>query len=135
MGYVWYTAGGLDVVSVTSDDGVTDPNFSTGFLEMSSFGDPAEPPRGPVAQNFAVGQNYPNPFNPATTLPVELQRNARVTMKIYDETGRLVSQEEFNLPAGQHNFPSTVRHWRTGTYFANVSAGADQQTVKMQLVK
>ena len=135
VGYIWYAANGIDVASVISDDDVVDPNFDFGFLEISDLTVSADEPRGPVAQKFAVGQNYPNPFNPATTLPVELQRNSQVTVKIYDETGRLVSQEEFELPAGQHQLPVNGSSWATGTYFANVSAGADQRTVKMQLVK
>lgn len=135
VGYIWYTASGVDLVSVISDDGVTDPNFSNGFLEMGEMAEAAEEPRGPVAENFRVEQNYPNPFNPSTTLPLDLARNAHVTIRVYDETGRLVLDNELDLPAGQHRLPINGSQWSTGTYFANVSAGADQQTVKMQLVK
>jgi hypothetical protein len=135
LGYAWYTAGGLDVVSVTSNDGETDPNFGIGLLEMNSFSDPAAPPRGPLAQSFRVDQNYPNPFNPTTTLPVELTRNTHVTVTVYDETGRRILQDEYELPAGQHQLPVNGSDWATGTYFARVAAGAEGQTVKMQLVK
>ncbi|RPH95210.1 T9SS C-terminal target domain-containing protein [candidate division KSB1 bacterium] len=136
VGYIWYTAAGIDVASVTSDDGVTDPNFTTGFLELcSDYGQAVDPARGPVAKNFAVGQNYPNPFNPSTTLPVELEKNARVDVKVYDATGRLISQEEFNLSPGHHDLRVNGSDWSTGTYFAQVSAGDQRQTVKMQLIK
>ena len=117
VGYIWYAANGMDVASVTSEDDVTDPNFTTGFLEISNFNVSADEPRGPVAQNFTVGQNYPNPFNPTTTLPVDVAHNERVTVKIYDETGRLVSQEEFELPAGQHNLPVNGSKWSDGYVF------------------
>ncbi|MBU0507232.1 T9SS type A sorting domain-containing protein [bacterium] len=113
-----------------------DPNFTQGYLSAAATTPLAiETPRGPLAENFRIGQNYPNPFNPSTTLPVELTKTGSVTLKIYDETGRLVSSEEFELPMGQHNLPVDGANWATGTYFARVTASGQSQTVKMQLVK
>jgi hypothetical protein len=133
--YNWLSSQGEQLLRVLSEPDVTDSNFSTGYLEMAGVPEAVEPVRGPVAQTFAVGQNYPNPFNPTTTLPIELAKTARVTLTIYDETGRLVSQNEFELSAGQHQLPVNGSDWATGTYFARVVAAAQAQTVKMQLVK
>lgn len=135
VGYTWLSSQGEQLVTVTSDDGVTDPNFGSGYLSMTGLPEAVEPVRGPVAQNFAVGQNYPNPFNPSTTLPVEIARNGRVTLNIYDETGRLVSHGEYELAAGHHDLPVSGSDWAAGTYFARVMSAAQAQTVKMQLVK
>jgi hypothetical protein len=133
--YTWLSSQGEQLLVVTSEDNVIDPNFSSGSLQMTGVPQAVEPVRGPVAQNFAVGQNYPNPFNPTTTLPIELEKTAHVTLTIYDETGRLVSQGEFELTAGHHDLPLSGNDWAAGTYFARVMSAAQAQTVKMQLVK
>jgi hypothetical protein len=135
VGYSWYGNHSMDLMHITSDNDVTDPNFTQGMVEMSERILAVDPPRGPLAQRFAVSQNYPNPFNPTTTLPVELAQSTRVTLSIYDETGRLVSNEAFMLSPGQHNLPIDGSKWATGTYFARVAAAGQEQTMKMQLVK
>ena len=135
VSYAWFSSQGEQLLVVTSEDDVTNPDFSSGFLEMTGVPEAVEPVRGPVAQSFAVGQNYPNPFNPATMLPIELEKTARVTLTIYDETGRLVSHGEYELTAGHHELPVSGSDWAAGTYFARVMSAAQAQTVKMQLVK
>jgi hypothetical protein len=135
VGYMWVNQQGVEVVGVSSSEGVTDPNFTTGSMTMIGVPLSTDPARGPVARNFAVGQNFPNPFNPTTMLPVSLDKNARVTVDIYDETGRLVSHEDLDMPAGAHNVPVQASGWSSGNYFARVSAAEQQQTVKMQLLK
>ena len=135
VSYSWFSSQGEQLLVITSEDDVTDPNFSSGTLEMTIVPDAVEPVRGPVAQNFTVGQNYPNPFNPSTSLPVEIVRHGRVTLDIYDETGRLVSHGEYELTAGHHDLAVNGADWATGAYFARVMSAAQAQTVKMQLVK
>ena len=135
VGYMWFNQQGVEVVGVTSGQDVTDPNFTNGFMAMVNVPVSADPLRGPVAREFAVGQNYPNPFNPTTTLPVSLEKYAHVTVDIYDETGRLVSHEDMEMPAGVHDVPVRASNWSSGNYFARVSATNQQQIVKMQLVK
>lgn len=135
VGYVWINGQAIDVASMMSEDDVTDPNFTIGYVTASQSGVPVEPVRGPVADRFAVGQNYPNPFNPVTLLPITLEKHAQVTMEIFDGTGRLMSREEFSLPVGAHQLPVDGSAWASGTYFARVRAGGAAQTVKMQLVK
>ncbi|MDD5089176.1 MAG: T9SS type A sorting domain-containing protein, partial [bacterium] len=86
-------------------------------------------------ESCAVSQNYPNPFNPTTALPLSLDKNARVSVKIFDATGRLVSSEDYELGAGEHTLPVNGSAWATGTYFARVSTSDYSQTVKMHLIK
>ncbi len=44
----------------------------------------------PAPAGFALLSNYPNPFNPATTIAYTLDRSSRVSLEIYDMTGRKV---------------------------------------------
>ena len=41
--------------------------------------------------NFDLAQNYPNPFNPSTTINFALPKNAFVSLKIYDLSGREIA--------------------------------------------
>ncbi len=43
-----------------------------------------------VPVKFRVFDNYPNPFNPSTTIAFTLDRNEKVTLKIYNAAGQLV---------------------------------------------
>lgn len=43
-----------------------------------------------VPSDFELHSNYPNPFNPSTTFSFTLPLDKRVSVKIYDMTGRLV---------------------------------------------
>ena len=43
-----------------------------------------------VPSVFRLGQNYPNPFNPTTTIPFTLDAPGRVTLSVFDVTGRRV---------------------------------------------
>jgi hypothetical protein len=95
----------------------------------------AEPARGPVANSFSVEQNYPNPFNPSTHLPISIDQSGDVSLKIYNETGRLVSEQNYTFGPGQHTLPIDGSKWSSGNYFANVSINGIEQTRKMQLVK
>ena len=58
-------------------------NFA-GFTEYQSF-------EVVVAPNeYRLSQNYPNPFNPTTSIQYVIINASRVSLKVYDSTGRLV---------------------------------------------
>jgi WD40 repeat protein len=52
-----------------------------------------------LPSHFALGQNYPNPFNPGTWIPYQLAEDAHVFIRIYDSTGRCIS----NLDLGHRS--------------------------------
>lgn len=132
--YAWVGQNGLPVVSMSSDG--WNPNFTSAFVAMQVPGTTAvDPVRGPVAKQFSVEQNYPNPFNPTTTLPVELTQTGELTVRIYNETGQLVSEQTEMLTAGAHQLPINATNWSSGSYFATVSQNNSSETVKMQLIK
>ena len=43
-----------------------------------------------LPETFQVFQNYPNPFNPETAIRFSLPRAAEVSVRVYDQLGRLV---------------------------------------------
>ena len=56
-----------------------------------------------VPSAFALSQNYPNPFNPSTSISYDIPFASRVTMKIFDVTGRQVrTLVDVLLHAGYH---------------------------------
>jgi subtilisin family serine protease len=84
---------------------------------------------------------FPNPFNPSTTLRYELAAPARVTLRIYDVTGRevvtLVDTEQAAGPKafiwnGTNNAGGRVA---TGVYYYEVNAAGVKQSRPVVLIK
>ncbi len=63
-----------------------------------SVNDKAESPRA-----FSLEQNYPNPFNPETSVRYTLPFDGKVSLVVYDVSGRLINTlESGNRTAGEH---------------------------------
>jgi len=72
---------------------------------------------------FALSQNYPNPFNPATTIAFALAEDSRVTVKVYDITGReTASLADGQMNAGYYTLPFDARSLSSGVYFYRLTA-------------
>lgn len=71
-----------------------------------------------VPSKFQVMQNYPNPFNPSTTIHYELPVNGLVTLKIYDELGRLVKTLVNQYQSkGRYDINFDASNLASGIYF------------------
>lgn len=89
---------------------------------------------------FELSQNYPNPFNPVTKIDFSLPLDAKVSIKLYDITGReiktLVNDQR---TAGYYTVQFNGSDISSGTYFYRImtkSSGADYiMTKKMVLIK
>ncbi len=86
--------------------------------------------------------SHPNPFNPSTTIKLALPEPTRVTLKIYDMTGRLIRTLLSNQSheAGVHDFVWNGRNQAgqitaSGVYFARVKAGIHEDSLRMVLIK
>jgi hypothetical protein len=91
---------------------------------------------------FALRQNTPNPFNTGTVIPYDLPREhaGRVSVRIYDVSGRLVRRIEERQPPGRHSFRWDGRdevgaRAASGVYFYRLEAGTVSATRKMVLLK
>jgi hypothetical protein len=86
---------------------------------------------------FSLSQNYPNPFNPTTTIKYALPKDVKVTIKIYDILGKLVTtlvNGELKK-AGYYETTFNGNNFASGVYFYRIEAGEFVQSKKMVLVK
>ena len=94
-----------------------------------------------VPASFGSSQNYPNPFNPETTIRFTLPQAGRVTLKIYDLSGRevttLINAEK---PAGTHTITWNSRDQlgravASGVYIYRLQFKDQIQSGKMVLMR
>jgi hypothetical protein len=89
-----------------------------------------------VASVFDVCLATPNPFNPVATIHFNLPEATRVTLNVYDVSGRLVAQLINGLTgAGSHQATFDGSHLASGVYLYRLTAGSKSATGKMVLMK
>ncbi len=73
---------------------------------------------------FARLRNFPNPFNPATTIAFSLNSQQKVSLKVFDVTGRQVAQlVNSELDPGEHRIRFNASHLASGVYIYQLKAG------------
>lgn len=90
-----------------------------------------------IPAKFNISQNYPNPFNPSTKISFEIPKDSKVSIQLFDMTGRLVGTllNNENYQAGYYTVQFNGAELASGTYFYRISAGEFTATKKMQLIK
>jgi hypothetical protein len=93
-----------------------------------------------IPNRFDLSQNYPNPFNPSTKIDFELPVDGKVTMKLYDITGREVAVLINNelRTAGYYTAEFNGINLASGVYFYRLNVEGSKQfnmVKKMMLVK
>jgi hypothetical protein len=89
-----------------------------------------------IPESFALHGAYPNPFNPTTTLSFALPEAARVTLIIYDITGRQVAELiDGWRDAGMHSAVFDASDLASGVYLCWLEAGGFTNTQKMVMLK
>ncbi len=99
-----------------------------------------------TAKDFSLDQNYPNPFNPSTTIRFNVGKKAKVSVVLFDVTGKQVttlvndSKEAGNYNVRWNGTTGTGASVASGTYFCRMLATADDgsttvETKRMALVK
>lgn len=84
-----------------------------------------------VPGGFSLSQNYPNPFNPATTIKFALPLSGNVTLKVFDVTGKLVSQVvNGKLEAGTHEYLFNAADLASGVYFYRLDVSTEGSSAK-----
>jgi DNA-binding beta-propeller fold protein YncE len=82
-----------------------------------------------------LGANYPNPFSQSTTIDFFMEAPGRVDLKIVDENGRVVAQQNKIYGKGLHFFEFVAEGLSSGVYICNISDGKNSKTIKMILSK
>ncbi|MDH4037962.1 MAG: S8 family peptidase [Candidatus Krumholzibacteria bacterium] len=89
-----------------------------------------------LAARVAIRAARPNPFNPATVIDFQLSAPGRVSLSVYDVTGRLVDTllDDAYRSAGVHSerYQSSRA---SGVYFVRLTAGGETATRKVVLLK
>ena len=95
-----------------------------------------------LPQDFALHQNFPNPFNPETAIRFDLPEESRVSLKVFDITGREVATLLANevLAAGRHQQiwlgrDDSGRALASGVYFYRLETTKFRQTLKMTMLR
>ncbi len=90
---------------------------------------------------FDVFQNYPNPSNPSTKIDFQLPFAGRVSLKVYDVSGREVATIlDRHLESGYYTNVFDGTNTSSGVYFYRITAVSDDgrsfsKTMKMIVVK
>lgn len=86
--------------------------------------------------NYLLAKNYPNPFNPSTNIFYTLPTNSRVSIKIYNLLGNLISTvvDEYQS-SGNYSYSFDASNLPAGIYFAKITANNNTKILKMQLIK
>jgi hypothetical protein len=90
----------------------------------------------PTVFDFQLSQNYPNPFNPSTTIRYSIPERSKVTLKIYDITGReLLTLLNGEVNAGNYKINFISSKLPSGVYFYTLRSNTFVSTKKMLLLK
>jgi hypothetical protein len=95
----------------------------------------------PPPKESYLAQNYPNPFNPSTVIEFGLEENSRVSLSVFDTSGRLVMP----LLSGERKAGNYLIRWdgmdrwgkmvSSGVYFCRLEAGDLCLTRKMIMLR
>ncbi len=93
-----------------------------------------------IPAQFNLSQNYPNPFNPSTKINFDLPFDSKVSIKIFDITGREISSVVNEIKtAGYYTVNFNASSLSSGIYFYSINAEGGNKsfvkTMKMVLIK
>ncbi|MCB1060715.1 MAG: T9SS type A sorting domain-containing protein [Calditrichaeota bacterium] len=79
---------------------------------------------------------YPNPFNPATQLSFSIPSASRVTLNLFDVTGRVIATlADDQFQAGSYAVTWNAESFASGTYFARLETAGFTHTQKLVYLK
>ncbi len=93
-----------------------------------------------VPKKYDVSQNYPNPFNPTTKIDIDLPYDSKVSMKLYDISGReVMTLLNETKTAGYYTVQMNGVNLASGMYFYRIIAEGNSQkfvsSKKLVLIK
>ncbi|MCX6640688.1 MAG: right-handed parallel beta-helix repeat-containing protein [bacterium] len=100
-----------------------------------------EKPKVDIPTTFSLLPPFPNPFNPTTTIRFGLPVASRVTLELFDISGRAVGAQHASplqaawYPAGYHEIAFDGSKLASGVYICRIQAGDFTASQKMVLLK
>ena len=89
-----------------------------------------------IPKEYYLDQNYPNPFNPVTKIRYDLPFDGKVSIRIYDINGRLISTiVNENKTAGRYEMEFNGEDLSSGVYYYKIESGSFSRVRKMILIK
>lgn len=89
-----------------------------------------------IPKVFHLGPNRPNPFNPVTTLDFAVPRKSRVTIILYDISGRVARDvTDAEYAPGYHSVAIDAGNLASGIYLCRMTADDFARTVRMVLIR
>jgi len=93
-----------------------------------------------VPSQYAISQNYPNPFNPSTKIDYDIPFDGKVSVLLYDLSGRQVGSLVNDVKtAGYYTVNFNASNLASGMYFYRINAEGNGNnfvsTKKMVLIK
>ncbi len=72
---------------------------------------------------FELAQNFPNPFNPSTIIKFNLEKDANVSLKVFDVQGRLISELANGvMNQGSYSYTFDASSYSSGIYYYELKA-------------
>jgi hypothetical protein len=86
--------------------------------------------------SFKLEQNYPNPFNPSTKIEFSIPEKERVSLKVFNVLGELVSVlTDREYEKGNYQMEFNGSRFSTGVYLYELTAGNIREVKKLTLLK
>ncbi|TKJ41497.1 hypothetical protein CEE37_02740 [candidate division LCP-89 bacterium B3_LCP] len=100
-----------------------------------TFSDPIEVTVS-MASEYSLNTNFPNPFNPTTSISYSIADAGKVTIAVYDVSGRMVGTlVDGWKDAGSYEVTFNGTDLASGVYIYKMTAGSFTSTAKMVLMK
>ena len=89
-----------------------------------------------IVNDFSISSAFPNPFNPSTSIELDLEKDAFVSVSVYNVAGQLVDQlHSGSLNKSSHTFTWNASSVSSGIYFMSIQVDNHIETKKLMLVK
>ncbi len=125
---------------VVGEDGIAtgsqSPCYTEGECDYGCDGETLSNEKYKLLNEFKLGSIYPNPFNPITNITFNMPIADKVSIKVFDITGReLVTLSENYTIAGTHTVNWDASDYPSGVYLLQMVSGSFSKTQKIVLMK
>lgn len=109
----------------------TDYNGNSEYFELENIIEIGIP------NKINLSQNFPNPFNPVTKINFEIPADSKLTLAVYDITGKEITKLVNNVfkSAGFHSVDFNGSNLSSGVYFYKLTTDNFTSVKRMTLIK